>query len=966
MPDVVSTTPAASVADAHLALAMEAVEMGAWHWDIPRNTVTWSASLERIHGLEAGTFPGTFEAYQRDIHPDDRDRVLTTIRRSVDERQPHYLSYRIVRPDGEIRWLEARGRLFLDNAGQPERLVGVCMDVTSKREHEAEWREAQRRHRESEAALRDQQRMSALTRDISLALTRETDMRAMLQRCAETVVDHLGAAFARIWTLSESGETLELQTSAGMYTHIDGPHGRVPVGKFKIGLIAQERKPHLTNEVLSDPRIGDPGWARREGMVAFAGYPLMIGDALVGVLAMFARHQLSEADFTGLGTVANAVAVGIARARADAAIRASEERYRFLAEATPTHVWTTDANGELDYVNSQARQYFGGAPQEMRQDDRARLVHPDDAAMVAARWVQCRTTGEPLEVEYRLRRHDGQYRWHIVRAHAFRDAGGTITKWFGTNTDVHDLKLARETLSARADELSQLARELEYQRDLTMTITDNTASALFMMDTNGLPLFMNAAACAMTGYSGIEDIAGRPLHEVVHFRKADGAPYPIAECPIDRANADLVALRAQREVFCRKDGTLFPVEYNVAPITRDGQRLGAVLEVRDITHELAAQRALRESDERFHLLARATNDAIWDWNFDANTVWWNENFRTMFGYDLAALEPGPESWTSRIHPDDLERIAHGIHEAIDGTAAVWADEYRFRRADGSYADIFDRGIIVRDSGGRARRMMGSMMDITARKQAEASLRRHADHLAALTAALQRSNRDLDQFAYVASHDLKAPLRGIANLSQWLEEDLGTSLPESSRDHLKLLRSRVHRMEGLIDGILQYSRAGRVTGAPERVPVRRVIADVLDMLSPPAAVSFDIAPDLPVLTTHRLPLQQVFLNLVGNAVKYGATAPDPQVRITWRETAAVPEFAVTDNGAGIDPSFHERIWGIFQTLQPRDEVEGTGIGLALVKKIVESRGGRVSVESEAGRGATFRFTWPATAEGETRE
>lgn len=841
MDNTLSSTPApdaTTIADAHLALAMEAVEMGAWQWDIRSNKVLWSSSLERMHGLEPGSFPGTFEAYQADIHPDDRERVAQTIQRSVEERQPHFLEYRIVRPDGAVRWLEARGRLFVDGDGQPERLVGVCMDTTSKREYEQSWRAAERRQREVEAALRDQTRLARLSYDVGLALTSEEPLQQILQRCTQAVVDHLGASFARIWTLPEGGEVLELQASAGKYTHLNGPHARVPVGKFKIGLIAAARRPHLTNEVIGDPRVGDQEWARRENMVAFAGYPLLLGDSLVGVLAMFASHPLTDEDFRGLGTVANALAVGIARARASAAIQ------------------------------------------------------------------------------------------------------------------------------ARAEELARIAAELEYQRDLTMTIANNTASALFMMDTQGYPMFLNTAACEMTGYAGLDEIKSRPLHYAVHFRKPDGSPYPMEECPIDQANAEVVPLRAQREIFCRKDGSLFPVEYNVAPIVRDGTRLGAVIEVRDITRELEAQHALRQSDERFHLLARATNDSMWDWDLDAGSLWWNDNFTAMFGYPLAELEPGIESWTSRIHPDDLQRVSDGIHAAIDGTGATWSDEYRFRRADGSFAIIFDRGIIVRDETGRARRLMGSMMDITPQKRVEAELRRHAEHLATLAAALERSNRELDQFAYVASHDLKAPLRGIANLSQWIEEDLGPAVPASSREHLDLLRNRVHRMEALIDGILAYSRAGRSTEDAERVPVRRVVSDVVELLAPPRQVEIEIPAQLPTLRTQRLPLQQVFLNLIGNAVKYAAHGADPRIVVSARVVEGVHEFAVSDNGPGIAPAYHEKIWGIFQTLQPRDQVEGTGIGLALVKKIVEGRGGRVWVVSEEGAGASFHFTWPETPAGES--
>lgn len=222
--------------------------------------------------------------------------------------------------------------------------------------------------------------------------------------------------------------------------------------------------------------------------------------------------------------------------------------------------------------------------------------------------------------------------------------------------------------------------------------------------------------------------------------------------------------------------------------------------------------------------------------------------------------------------------------------------------------------------------------------------------------LEQSNRELDQFAYVASHDLKAPLRGIANLAQWLEEDLGDKVSGESREHLTLLRGRVDRMEALIEGILAYSRAGRVREDAECVDTGKLIAAVVDLLAPPANVTIAVQPRLPSLVTERMPLQQVFMNLIGNAIKHCRNA-SPTVTVAAEETGDMVHFSVADNGPGIAPQFHERIWQIFQTLAPRDEIEGTGIGLSVVRKLVETRGGRAWVESQVGQGSTFHFTWP---------
>ena len=224
-------------------------------------------------------------------------------------------------------------------------------------------------------------------------------------------------------------------------------------------------------------------------------------------------------------------------------------------------------------------------------------------------------------------------------------------------------------------------------------------------------------------------------------------------------------------------------------------------------------------------------------------------------------------------------------------------------------------------------------------------------------ALERSNRELNQFAYVASHDLKAPLRGIANLAQWVEEDLSAAMTEKSRDHIRVLLSRVRRMESLIDGILAYARAGRGEGQREDIDVGQLVHEVKELLAPPSGhFAVEIPAGLPTVTAVRAPFQQVWMNLLGNAFKH-ARRDGAKVHVAAADRGVEWEFSVADNGPGIAPQYQDRVFGIFQTLAARDKVEGTGIGLATVKKLVESEGGRVWVESQVGQGATFRFTWP---------
>jgi signal transduction histidine kinase len=280
---------------------------------------------------------------------------------------------------------------------------------------------------------------------------------------------------------------------------------------------------------------------------------------------------------------------------------------------------------------------------------------------------------------------------------------------------------------------------------------------------------------------------------------------------------------------------------------------------------------------------------------------------------------------------------------------------------------------------RGEQLVLGLASLTATATDSARLFREAREL---IAELETSNRDLDQFAYVTSHDLRAPLRGIANLSVWVEEDLGDRLTERAREHLRLLRGRVHRLEGLIEGVLDYSRAGRIADEPSEIDIAGLVRETVELLAPPPDARIHVADRLPTLHTSRVPLQQVFMNLIANALKHNPT-PAPLVEIGAEPTGEGWEFYVRDNGPGISPQHHDRIWGLFQTLQSRDRiveqseggraprgiverseagsaprgVDSSGLGLAIVRRIVEAHGGRTWLESDRGHGATFRFTWP---------
>jgi signal transduction histidine kinase len=251
-------------------------------------------------------------------------------------------------------------------------------------------------------------------------------------------------------------------------------------------------------------------------------------------------------------------------------------------------------------------------------------------------------------------------------------------------------------------------------------------------------------------------------------------------------------------------------------------------------------------------------------------------------------------------------------------------------------------------------------EVTARRKTEQALAAANEQLAETVQSLRRSNKELQDFAHVAAHDLKAPLRGIGTLADWIASDYADRFDEPGRQQLGLLKGRVTRLTELINGILHYSEIGRVTVRREVVDLGRLVSETIALLDPPAHIQVTVDGTLPLVMGEKARLTQVFHNLIDNAIKY-LDKPQGRIEIRCLDQGSDWQFAVTDNGPGIDEKYFEKIFQMFQTLVPRDQRESTGIGLAIVKKIVELFGGRVWVESGPGRGSTFFFTLPKSPE-----
>ncbi len=454
----------------------------------------------------------------------------------------------------------------------------------------------------------------------------------------------------------------------------------------------------------------------------------------------------------------------------------------------------------------------------------------------------------------------------------------------------------------------------------------------------------NPAATDSVGIS-LENSIGKYIYECF--------PSILTENRADLELYSQIALGAkekqEREIYYgdrRMEGAFFDVK--VFPL---GNRcVGLAFE--NVTQRKRTEQALSESEERFRTMADTAPVMIWVSGTDKLFTYLNHVWLEFTGRTLEQ-ELG-NGWITGIHPEDLKDCLDTYNNAFDAGVAFMM-EYRLKRFDGEYCWVLDKGTPRFNPDNTFAGYIGSCIDISVLKQRTKELTRLTTILAQTTRLLQKRNQELDQFAYVASHDLKAPLRAIASLSEWMEEDLAEQLPSENLHQMKLLRGRVHRLEGLINGLLEYSRVGRIETASEMVDVEALLNGIIDLLAPPPAFTINIESGMPAFITKRSPLQQVFLNLISNAIKHHSRL-DGRIQISVKDKGKYYEFAVSDDGYGIAPEYHEKVFVIFQTLEARDKKENTGIGLAIVKKIVEAEGGTITLESQVGAGCTFRFTW----------
>jgi two-component system sensor histidine kinase/response regulator len=692
------------------------------------------------------------------------------------------------------------------------------------------------------------------------------------------------------------------------------------------------------------------------GTVRYVGVPIGCGRQ-DGVLVAGSRSTAfpGEDDRLLLSVAANQAAAVLQRERDEEALRESEERWRSLTEALPQLVWSATPDGACDYFSAQWTEHTGVVEAGLLGWRWLETLHPEDREPTRQFWLESVAGRHPYDVEYRVRRRDGEYRWFKTRGVPIRDGGGNVVKWFGTCTDITELRQTEGAL-----------RESERR---FRTFVDQSADAFFLQDDSGVILDVNRQACESLGYAPAELVGKTP-----HVFDPDLTPALLEELGRQLNAGETVAFESRHR---RKDGSIFPVEVRGRAF-REGGRVFLVSLARDTTDRKRAEEALRESEERFRGTFENAAVGIAHTDLEGRFLRVNEKLCDILGYPREELLDrrvqditSPEDWAT-----DVEQFG----PLLRGEVPSVSRDKRYIRRDGSPVWVAVSVSLQCDATGRPLNVISVARDINHRKRLETELRQAKE-------VAEAANRAKDEFLANVSHEIRTPMNAILGMTELV---LDTELTENQRQSLRTVQSAADNLLVILNDLLDFAKieAGKMELAPGDFSLREAVGDTLRALAVRAHTKgleliYQVQPDVPeAVVGDAGRLRQVLLNLVGNAIKFTERGEvvvevkrlftddtddtDKKDKEGGRPASASSVssassvdlfFSVRDTGIGIP---HEQQARIFRAFEQEDtsttrRYGGTGLGLTIASRLVALMGGEITVESRPGRGSTFTFT-----------
>ena len=647
--------------------------------------------------------------------------------------------------------------------------------------------------------------------------------------------------------------------------------------------------------------------------------------------------------------------------RAQHGLDAERIRYFDLYDLAPVGYVTVSGTGLILQANLSAAALLAAARGVLIKRPISSIILPADHDVFYLQRGRAVGTGEPQSSELRMVKNDGTPIWVRLVAIAARDSDGAP-----------ELRLVLDDITRRKqaeEEISKLNAELERQRvderarelrDAYASLTDFKAALdqhalVSITDAGGQIIYANDKFCTVSKYSR-EELVGQD-HRIVNSGHHPKAFIRDLWQTITSGRVWKGELKNRA-----KDGSFFWVDTTIVPFLGYGGKSAQFVAIRtDITERNRAEVALQASEERMRLAAEAADIGVWERDLKSDTLIWDERMFAIYGLPVPPQgRVSHQDWRERVLPADLAEQEARLQHTI-ATCGRDQREFRIVRAsDHAVRFIQAAEMVIAGAYGQPLRVVGINLDITERKRAEEEIGKLNTDLQRHAGELVVANKELEAFSYSVSHDLRAPLRAVDGFSRLILKQQAGRLDDNGRRMLGAIRGETQRMGQLIDDLLAFSRLGRQQIEPVPINMHALALEVFDELAalePERKLRRDLQVLPPARGTQAL-IRQVWVNLVANAIKFTKGRETGEIEIGVREGEDDgPVYYVKDNGAGFDMRHAEKLFGVFHRLHSQQEFSGTGVGLALVQRIVQRHGGRVWAEAEVDQGAIFYFTLP---------